>query len=104
MMTYRPRRAPRKYVQDAPDIVLSIHDAGVNGRERFSICLGGPFLDDVLVTKYQKLHVIHSSEYGSSYWGEIDARTRTQRLGKLISWHDLPLEVKNAVQARTAHI
>lgn len=92
--TYRPRRAAAKYLEGAPEYVLSVHDFG-EGLDRYTVCLGGSMLDPTLLQD-RKVHALGLYPCGARYWLEVAASDRNA-LGRRIAWGDLPTPVREAV-------
>ncbi|MBI6724730.1 hypothetical protein YA0089_13995 [Pseudomonas viridiflava] len=102
-MKYRPRRATARWMEGAPDYVLSCHDAGDKTADRYTVYFGGPKHWDESMGRtvhYLGLSYNPSSPTGVSMWGEGDAASRDASSGKKIRWLDLPENVRKHVQAR----
>jgi len=99
---YKPRRASKRWLECAPEWVLSIHDAGEkHPNDRYDVFLCG---DHYAPAPYSEAWVSYYcvSESGAIYCGEMNAadcaayRYRSKR----IRWIDLPLHVRACVMAR----
>lgn len=101
-MTYRPRRASAKWLEGAPDYVLSCHDAGDRFTDRYTVFFGGELWSPEMSRRVAYLglseHPTHPAG-GVSQWGEARADERDAS-GPKIRWLDLPEHIREHVIAR----
>lgn len=95
MRKYRPKRASARWLQDAPEYVLSCHDSP-KYHDRYTVCFGGTLWNEELGRNVLFLGL---SQSGASYWGEMQSCNRPY-IGKKVRWLDLPEAVRNAVIQR----
>jgi len=95
MATYRPHRASKRWLEGAPEYVLSCHDSP-KYHDRYTVFFGGSLWSPDMGRTVMFLGL---SESGASYWGELDSGMRNNS-GRKIRWNDLPQAVREAVQTR----
>jgi hypothetical protein len=95
MRTYHPKRASKRWLEGAPDYVLSCHDTP-KYHDRYTVFFGGKLWDENMGRTVMFLGL---SEGGASYWGELESYNR-QNAGKKVRWLDLPERVREAVISR----
>lgn len=102
MPTYRPRRATKRWQQDAPEFVLDVFDAGEKCFDRYTILFGGSLLIlellEIRNVAYLALSANPSHPQGFSQWGECPASYRPAH--HRIRWLDLPATIRQHVIAR----
>ena len=98
-MDYRPRRAGKRWMEDAPEYILDVF----RFPHTWIVLLGGTMLDPELL-KMRKVHCLELNEcptspnMGVSLWGECQAWFRPS--WRRIKWLDLPEEVRRHIRAR----
>lgn len=102
MANYRPRRATKRWMKDAPEYILDCFDNKGKTMDRYTILLGGSMLEDSLL-KSRKVHFLGLSDnpshpMGISQWGEIEASYRPAH--QRVKWMDLPENIRKHVTAR----
>lgn len=97
MTGYKPRRASRgRYLEDAPDYVLSVHDAGSGYADRYAVLLTEPFWYPGMG---RSVPFIAWWEGGGTSMGEIRASDR-DNAGRKIRWLDLPGPARRGIRER----
>lgn len=117
MRKYTPRKAGKRWLEDAPDYVLDVFD-DPRTCDRYTVFFAAPFfisIEDGRTTplsdrfnntfvQYLGMSGAPSHPQGFSQWGELDAyrtagyRRRSQRFR--IRWNDLPEDIRAHVRAR----
>lgn len=96
MRAYKPRRAPKGFLEGAPEYVLDIRDNGGETVDRYTVLFGGSLYDQAQFgQKVQALFMSGSPTHpqGVSIWDTVFASDRAN-LGKRIRWADLPENVR----------
>lgn len=97
-MTYRPRRATKRWLEGAPEYILDCFKAGT-----YWVLFGGSLLDPHLL-KDRKVHMLELNDlpnnpsFGISMWGEIEASYRPAH--HRVRWLDLPENVREHIMRR----
>lgn len=97
--TYRPRRAGKRWLEEAPEYVLDVFDF----KHTWVVLFGGSLLDSALL-KDRRVHCLEvnalptSPNMGVSLWGEWQTYIRPSH--RRIRWLDLPEEVRAHVISR----
>ena len=107
-MKYKPKRAPKKYLDGAPDYILSCHDSGPdNGADRYIVFMCGSLASESLDSAAGPgLHRVPflgvSPDLDVSMWGDMTAAQRAElaRREGHIAWLDIPKRVRNHIAAR----
>lgn len=97
---YAPRRAGKRWQEQAPEYVLDCFDDGPDRfHDRYTVLLGGSMYEPSLNRGCMYLGL---NEGGGSYFGELDfaAPYRYHAGHKRVRWLDLPEAVRCAVIAR----
>lgn len=103
MRSYKPRRATARWMEDAPEYVLSVHDNKGATADRYTVYFGGSLAipgngpGDTWV-QYLALSGDPTSPQGVSMWGELRAYQRPTN--QRVRWLDLPEHVRSHVIAR----
>lgn len=102
MSDYRPRRANKRWLEDAPEYVLDVFDNRGKTADRYMVLFGGSLLEPALL-KHRKVFCLDMSEQpshpqGVSMWGECPASFRPHH--QRIRWLDLPENIRKHVIAR----
>lgn len=104
-MEYKPRRASARWMEDAPEYILSVHDNKGRTFDRYTVFFGGTLLEPSLLKKRMVyyLGMSHNPTHpqGFSMWGEGGAWNRDAS-GRKIRWLDLPVHVREHVISRVA--
>ena len=104
MRNYKPRRANARWMQDAPEYVLSVHDNKGKTCDRYTVYFGGSLADErgygpgETCIQYLGMSDIPTHPQGFSQWGEVKAYQRDTR--QRIRWLDLPENIRKHVVAR----
>jgi hypothetical protein len=110
IMSYKPRRAGKRWMEDAPAYVLSVHDNKGQTADQYTVYFGGEFiLNDGpdagpgtgpgnTYIQYLAMSTDPTSPQGVSIWGEMWAYERSSR--QRIRWLDLPEHIRQHVIAR----
>lgn len=100
-MPYQPRRASKRWLEGAPDYVLSAHDNGGKTFDRYTVYFGGPFYEPRMGRRVQFIGMSASPTHpqGFSQWGEAPSYRRDVS-GRKIRWLDLPEHIRRHVIAR----
>lgn len=101
-MSYRPRRASKRWLEGAPEYVLDCFDNKGKTYDRYTVLFGGTLIDE----EYAKFKVVSflgmsndpSHPLGFSQWGEVDSTWRPSR--DRVRWLDLPENVRKHIIAR----
>ena len=102
-MTYRPRRATKRWLEGAPEYILDVFDNKGKTADRYTILFGGSLLDPHLL-KDRKVHMLSLNNlpdhpcYGISMWGEIEASYRPAHHRR--RWLDMPENVLEHIMRR----
>lgn len=100
-MTYRPRRATKRWLEGAPEYILDCFKDPRIGD--YWVLFGGSLLDPPLL-KYRKVHMLDLNDlpnhpsFGISMWGEIEASYRPAH--RRVRWLDLPENVREHIMRR----
>lgn len=98
---YRPRRATKRWLKDAPEYILDCFD-NKHTLDRYTVLFGGSLLVDDLLAKRKVFYLGMSdnptSPQGFSMWGECDAAWRPSH--NRVRWLDLPEHIRKHVIAR----
>ncbi len=102
MRTYRPRRAAKRWLEDAPEYVLDCFDNKGQTIDRYTVLFGGTLFDPGLL-KQRIVHYLGMSEapthpQGFSMWGECPASWRPAH--RRVRWLDLPEHIREHVISR----
>lgn len=100
-MTYRPRRATKRWLEGAPEYILDCFEDPRIGD--YWVLFGGSLLDPHLL-KDRKVHILALNNlpdhpcYGVSMWGEVEAWYRPAHHRR--RWLDLPENVREHIMMR----
>lgn len=97
MSNYQPKRAAARWLDQAPAYVLSVHDAGPEANDRYTVCFGWPLWSESMgrTVPYLGFNEAPSSpNMGVSMWGECEAHRQGL---KKIRWLDLPETLRKHV-------
>lgn len=97
--SYRPRRASKKWLEDAPDYVLACYDFGKDkGVDRYTVLFGGDLWEPSMGSTVQALCLSENpcTRFGVRIWNEYNARQRSN-FGKPVKWLALPECVRECV-------
>lgn len=101
--TYRPRRATQRWMEQAPEYILSVHDNGGKTADRYTVFFGGSLYNEALArnraVEYLGMSEQPSHPQGISMWGECPSMNRDAS-GKKIRWLDLPESIRKHVICR----
>lgn len=100
MAEYRPRRASKRWQEQAPEYVLDCFDnKGATG-DRYSVLFGGSLWEPSFGRKVQCLGMSNAptSPQGISMWVMVDASWRPSH--QRVRWLDLPEHIRQHVIAR----
>lgn len=99
---YRPRRAGKRWLEDAPEYILDCFDNKDRTFDRYTVLFGGSLLDEDLLSKRKVAYLGMShnptSPQGFSMCGECDAAWRPSH--NRVRWLDLPEHIRKHVIAR----
>jgi hypothetical protein len=100
MSNYRPRRASKRWLEGAPDYVLSVHDKP-STNDRYTVFFGPPLWEPELGRNVLYLGMSEDPTHpqGVSMWGLAPSHFRDSS-GRKIRWLDLPEHIRNHVIAR----
>ena len=103
---YKPRRAGKRWLEEAPEYILDVFDNKGKTIDRYTVLFGGSMLEDSLVESRKVYCLDMSSDpthpwFGVSMWGECDAAWRPSH--ERIRWLDLPEHIRKHVIWRVAH-
>lgn len=96
MRDYRPRRATKRWLEDAPEYILDCF----KGDYTYWVLFGGTLLDPHLL-KDRKVHMLEVNDmpthpwFGVSMWGEVEAGYRPAH--RRVRWLDLPQNVRQHI-------
>lgn len=102
-MTYRPRRAAKRWLEEAPEYILDCFDNKDKTADRYTILFGGSLLDPALL-KWRRVYMLCLNDmpthpcYGVSMWGEVEATYRPAH--HRVRWLDLPENVREHIMWR----
>lgn len=101
-MTYRPRRATKRWQESAPEYVLDCFDNKGATVDRYTVLFGGSLLEPALL-KNREVYYLGMSDapthpQGFSQWGECSATWRPAH--QRVRWLDLPEHIRKHVVAR----
>jgi hypothetical protein len=99
MTNRHPKRAPAKYLTDAPSALVAVYDNGGKTLDRYTALYGGPFWtpgDRFIQIRGMSEHPNHPQGFGQ--WGEMDPAAR-RACGKLVAFQDLPADVQRCIVA-----
>lgn len=97
---YKPRRAGKRWLEEAPEYILDVFDNKGKTVDRYTVLFGGSMLEDSLVES-RKVYCLGMSSYptlpwfGFSMWGECDAAWRPSH--QRIRWVDLSEHIRDYV-------
>lgn len=97
MPSYRPRRASKRWQENAPDYVLDCFDNKGQTMDRYTVYFGGTLWEPSMGRKVQCLNMSDapSSPQGVSMWGETDVSQRPAH--RRVAWMDLPENIRQHV-------
>ena len=100
MSTYRPRRAGKRWQEDAPEYVLDCFDNKGKTADRYTVLFGGSLWSPEMGRNVSYLGMSDAPTHpqGVSMWGEIGASWRPSH--QKVRWLDLPEHIRNHVIAR----
>ena len=106
MRAYKPRRAGKRWLEDAPEYVLDVFDDD-RTCDRYTVFFCGSFFADGVVP-YLGMSGAPTHPQGFSQWGELEpfqATAYRYRNGKhRIKWNDLPEHIRKHVIARATDV
>lgn len=99
---YRPRRAAKRWLLDAPEYVLDCFDNRGKTTDRYTVLFGGSLFVPHLL-KVGRVFCLDMSEapthpQGYSQWGQCLASWRPAH--QRVRWLDLPEHIRNHVISR----
>lgn len=96
-MTYRPRRATKRWQEGAPEYVLDCFDNKGKTTDRYTVLFGGSLWYPELGRNVMYLGMSDNPTHpqGFSQWGEISANWRPSH--QRVRWLDLPEHIRNHV-------
>ena len=103
---YKPRRAGKRWLEEAPEYILDVFDNRGKTADRYTVLFGGSMLEDLLL-KNRKVYYLGMSSYpthpwfGVSMWGECEALWRPSH--QRIRWLDLPEHIRKHVIRRVEY-
>lgn len=109
---YKPRRANARWMEGAPEYVLSVHDNKGATADRYTVYFGGSLAYEPMpdypgyegtgpgntAIPYLGMSDAPTSPQGVSMWGDVKAYQRNTR--QRIRWLDLPEHIRAHVIAR----
>jgi hypothetical protein len=100
MPAYRPRRASKRWQEQAPEYVLDCFDNKGKTADRYTVLFGGSLWEESMGRKVPYLGMSDSptSPQGVSMWGEVEASWRPSH--QRVRWLDLPEHIRQHVIAR----
>lgn len=100
MPAYRPRRASKRWQEQAPEYVLDCFDNKGKTADRYTVLFGGSLWEENMGRKVPYLGMSDSptSPQGVSMWGEVEASWRPSH--QRVRWLDLPEHIRQHVIAR----
>ena len=81
---YKPRRANKRWLEEAPEYVLDVFDNKGKSADRYTVLFGGSLFDPRMLRE-RKVHYLGMSDdpthpwFGVSMWGECDAACQTKK-------------------------
>ena len=108
---YTPRRASKRWLQDAPEYVLDVFD-DKRTCDRYTVMFTNPLIETYgkdrtfgnTYIQYLGMSGAPTHPQGISMWGELQAHEaaayRYRNHHRRIRWNDLPEEIRQHVQAR----
>lgn len=100
---YKPRRANKRWLEEAPEYVLDVFDNKGKSADRYTVLLGGSLLDPHLL-KNRGVYYLGMNDvpthpcFGISMFGECDAAWRPAH--HRVRWLDLPEHIRKHVTMR----
>lgn len=96
---YRPRRAGKRWLEGAPEYILSVHYTP-RYADCYTMCFGGTLWEPGLGRDVMCLAMSHEPEHpqGVSMWGQMRAYNRNAM--RKIRWLDLPEHIRKHVVRR----
>lgn len=95
---YRPRRAGKFVMREAPDYVLACHDDGGATRSRYTVFLGGRFWWPKLGRNVQYLRLSAApGERGKRVPHGLAPSDGREAFGARVAWVELPMLVRSYV-------
>ena len=96
----KPKRASKRWLEQAPEYILACYDYGEKTFDRYSILIGGNLWEECSQPYF--VECLGMSDYpthpqGFSQWGEA---MRGPHLGKKVKWLDLPQNIREHTMAR----
>lgn len=100
MAEYRPRRASKRWQEDAPEYVLDCFDNKGKTFDRYTVLFGGSLWAPDMGRKVQCLNMSSapSNPQEVSMWGEADPSLRHAH--QRVRWLDLPENIRAHVISR----
>jgi hypothetical protein len=100
MRSYRPRRASKRWLEGAPDYVLSCHDNKGKTIDRYTVCFGGSLWSPELGRNVFCLDMSPSPSHpqGVSMISEVPSHARETM--RKVRWLDLPEHIREHVIMR----
>lgn len=83
---YKPRRANKRWLEEAPEYVLDVFDNKGKSADRYTVLFGGSLFDPRMLRE-RKVHYLGMSDdpthpwFGVSMWGECVVRPLTPDAG-----------------------
>lgn len=100
-MSYRPRKASKRWLEGAPDYVFDCFDHK-KGLERYTILLGGPEFWNEAMGRHVSYLGTCATGKAVSMFGECEASYRPAH--HRVRWLDLPEELRRHVIARCENV
>jgi hypothetical protein len=107
MRKYTPRRAGKRWLENAPEYVLDVLDNKGETADRYTVIFGGSLLseyDGVVYVQVLDMSDAPTHPQGVSMWSEYPARHiapfRYREGHRRIRWNDLPENIRQHVIAR----
>lgn len=99
-MKYRPKRASKRWLENAPDYILSVHD-NPKYADRYTVFFCGHLWGESMGRTVQYLAMSSNPTHpqGISMWGETLSCNR-EASGRKIRWMDLPENIRKHVIMR----
>jgi hypothetical protein len=99
---YTPRRANARWLEGAPEYVLSCHDDGGKTIDRYTVYIGGTLHEPgTREVSYLAMSGAPTHPQGFSQWGE---HAGCHRVPGRVRWLDLPENIREHVKARCQHV